>query len=396
MIAPLDGVVVVTLEQAVAAPLATRHLADAGARVIKIERVGEGDFARYYDDALGRGMSSWFLWLNRGKESIELDVKSDQGRATLDALLSRADVFVQNLAPGAIDRLGFPLDVLRERYPRLITCSVSGYGPDGPYRDRKAYDLLIQAEAGLVSLTGTPAEPAKAGLSVVDIAGGMYAYSNVLLALIRRATTGSNGHVEVSLFDALLEWLGHQITLTKQLHRLPRRAGARHATIAPYGPFPTQDGDVVIAVQNTNEWRRLCAALGVDETTRDDPRFSGNDDRVANAAELDRILAERTMTMTSDELVDRLERLELAWARMNDLFSVIEHPQLLARGRWRDVETPSGTFQALLPPVDVSGFEPQMRRVPSLGQDTDAIMSWLDENPPHTNHIGRHQPTGDQ
>ena len=377
MSGPLDGLVVVALEQAVAAPLATRHLADAGARVIKIERVGDGDFARHYDDAMGPGYASWFLWLNRGKESIELDLKSDAGVATLAELIGRADVLVQNLVPGALERMGLGIDTLRARHPRLVTCSVSGYGPDGPYRDRKAYDLLIQAEAGLVSLTGTPEEMAKAGLSVADVAGGMYAYSNVLLALLQRGIIGHGAHIEVSLFDALLEWLGHQVTFTSTLHRLPRRAGARHATIAPYGPFRCGDGtDVVIAVQNTREWRALSDAIGLHDIV-DDPRFGGNDDRVTNAAALDAAITIRTMAMTSDELIHRLEAAALAWGRVNDLFGVIDHPQLAARHRWIDVATPNGTYRALRPPTDITGIEPVVGSVPALGEHTESVLAWL-------------------
>lgn len=374
---PLTGLVVVALEQAVAAPFATRQLADAGARVIKIERVGEGDFARHYDDAMGAGFSSWFLWLNRGKESIEVDIKTPRGIEVLRALIDRADVVVQNLVPGALDRLGLGLDDMRRRNPRLVTCSVTGYGPDGPYRDRRAYDLLIQSEAGLVTLTGTPEQQAKAGLSVADIAGGMYAYSNVLLALLQRGITGVGAHVEVSLFDALLEWLGHQVTLTESLHRLPRRAGARHATIAPYGPFPCADGrDVVIAVQNTREWRALGEAIGLGDAV-DDPRFDGNDRRVANADALDALITQRTSSMTSVELIERLEAGSLAWARVNDLFAVLEHEQLRERQRWADVAAPGGSFRALRPPMDVTGFGVQMSAVPALGEHTAAVLEWL-------------------
>jgi crotonobetainyl-CoA:carnitine CoA-transferase CaiB-like acyl-CoA transferase len=377
MSGPLDGVVVVALEQAVAAPFATRQLADAGARVIKIERVGDGDFARHYDDAGGPGLASWFLWLNRGKESIELDLKSAEGRAVLAALIDRADVLVQNLAPGALERLGFDIPTLRARSPRLVTCSVTGYGNDGPYRDRKAYDLLIQCEAGLVSLTGSPDEPAKAGLSVADIAGGMYAYSNVLLALLQRGITGQGAHIEVSLFDALLEWLGHQVTFTKELGRLPRRAGARHATIAPYGPFPCADASsVVIAVQNTREWRLLCESLDLGSIV-DDPRFATNDLRVTHGSVLDARISERTSGLTSDELIERLEGVALAWGRVNDLFGVVEHPQLAARDRWASVTTPIGTISALRPPVDISGFTPPMGAVPALGEHTAAVLEWL-------------------
>ncbi len=387
MSGPLDGLVVVALEQAVAAPFATRQLADAGARVIKIERVGDDDFARHYDDAGGPGLASWFLWLNRGKESIELDLKSAEGRQVLGELIARADVFVQNLAPGAIDRLGFDIATVRARHPRLVTCSITGYGPDGPYRDRKAYDLLIQSEAGLVSLTGSPETPAKAGLSVADVAGGMYANSNVLLALLQRGITGAGAHIEVSLFDALLEWLGHQVTFTKELGRLPRRAGARHATIAPYGPFPcADDSDVVIAVQNTREWRTLCRALQL-ETIVDDPRFATNDQRVTNGAALDAHITERTSMLSSDDLIERLEHAELAWGRVNDLFDVVAHPQLTARNRWAPVVTPNGTISALRPPVDITGLEAAMGPVPSLGQHTDAVLEWL-RQPATESHQG--------
>ena len=381
MTRPLDGLVVVALEQAVAAPLATRHLADLGARVIKIERVGDGDFARHYDDANGPGFSSWFVWLNRGKESVALDIKSDEGKATLQRLLAVADVFVQNLAPGAIDRLGCSIERLRARNKRLISVSISGYGPDGPYRDRKAYDLLIQAEAGLVSLTGTPDHPAKAGLSVADVAGGMYAYSSTLAALLQRAATGAGSHVEVSLFDCLIEWLGHQTTMTRLLDRLPRRAGARHATIAPYGPFPCRDNrDVLIAVQNTREWRTLCNALEIPQLL-DDTRFDTNDSRVAHGDVLDELLATRTSTLDSADLIERLERASLAWARVNDLFDVNVHPQLTERDRLRRVGSPNGTFTAVLPPIDITGWEPAMGDVPGLGEHTTDVLAWLDQQP---------------
>jgi itaconate CoA-transferase len=378
-VGPLDGVVVVALEQAVAAPLATRHLADLGARVIKIERPGEGDFARHYDDSVGPGFSSWFVWLNRGKESVALDVKSSHGRTVLAKLLARADVFVHNLAPGAIDRLGFPIDELHQRHPGLITCSLSGYGPDGPYRDRKAYDLLIQSEAGLVSLTGTPQHPAKAGVSVADIAGGMYAYSGTLAALLRRSQTGLGSHVEVSLFDALCEWLSHQRTLSQMTGRLPKRAGARHATIAPYGAFRCGDGkDVVIAVQNTREWRRLCRSIDLPDLA-EDARFATNEQRVASP-ELDEVIAERLGQLTSDELIERLESASLAWGRVNDMHAVMAHPQLEARDRWVEVGTPEGPFPALRPPIDISGVDIPIGDAPGLGDHTEAVLAWLDES----------------
>lgn len=379
MTRPLDGIVVVALEQAVAAPFATRQLADLGARVIKIERVDGGDFARYYDDSLGTGLSSWFVWLNRSKESVALDIKSQPGRRRLHQLLRHADVFVQNLAPGAADRLGCSPAELREANPALITCSVSGYGPDGPYRDRKAYDLLIQSEAGLVSLTGSPEVQAKAGLSVADIAGGMYAYSGVLAALLQRGVTGRGAHVEVSLFDALLEWLSHQMTITQMLGQVPKRAGAAHATIAPYRPYRCLDGhDVVVAVQNTREWRRLCEALGMPEVA-DDPRFATNTARVAAAGQLDAVLGGRIAELASDDVIDRLERAELAWARINDMPAVLAHEQLVARDRWMEVATPGGAYRTLRSPVDIDGVQPVVGPVPEVGEHTDSVLAWLDE-----------------
>jgi itaconate CoA-transferase len=376
---PLDGLVVVALEQAVAVPFATRQLADLGARVIKIEREGVGDFARSYDDALADGYSSWFAWLNRGKQSITLDVKQDNDLRTLHRLIDRADVFLQNLAPGAADRLGCAPDVLRARNPKLITVSLSGYGPDGPYRDRKAYDLLIQAEAGMISLTGTADEPSKTGLSVADIAGGMYAYSNTLAALIQRGRTGEGAHIDVSLFDSLLEWLGHQTAYTRALDVLPRRAGARHATILPYGPYPCGDGqDVVVVVQNAREWVTFCNALDLAHLA-DDPRFNTNPQRLVNIAELDALLIDRLRAMTADQLIVRLEGAGLPWARLNDMRDVLAHPQLAARNRWQPVDTPVGPFTMLRPPLDISSIDVEMGTVPSIGQHTQAILSWLDE-----------------
>jgi itaconate CoA-transferase len=377
---PLEGIVVVSLEQAVAIPFATRQLADLGARVIKIERHGEGDFARRYDDAMGEGYSSWFVWLNRGKESISLDVKEAADLRTLHRLIDRADVFLQNLAPGAAHRLGCDPQIVRARNPTLITVSLSGYGPDGPYRDRKAYDLLIQAETGVVSLTGAPDQPAKVGLSVADISGGMYAYSNTLAALIQRGRTGVGSHVEVSLFDSLLEWLGHQTIYTRQFDRLPRRAGARHATVAPYGPFPCGDGqDVVLVVQNNREWATFCNALDLPDLV-DDARFNTNPQRVANNHELDALITERLTTMTAKFLIERIEAAGLPWAKVNDMRDVLAHPQLTARQRWHDVETPNGPFTMLRPPLDITGVEVEPGSVPSVGQHTAQILQWLDES----------------
>jgi len=376
---PLDGIVVVALEQAVAAPFATRQLADLGARVIKIERVDGGDFARHYDDSLGAGFSSWFVWLNRSKQSVALDVRSAPGRHRLHQLLGHADVFVQNLAPGAADRLGCSPTALHKANPRLVTCSVSGYGPDGPYRDRKAYDLLIQSEAGLVSLTGSPEHQAKAGLSVVDIAGAMYAYSGVLAALLQRASTGEGTHVEVSLFDCLLEWRSHQLTITEMLGQVPKRAGAAHATIAPYRPYRCADGrEVVVAVQNAREWDRLCKALDMPRLA-EEARFATNSARVSAGEELDAVLGGRIAEITSDDLIGRLERAELAWASINDMPAVLAHSQLAARDRWMDVVTPGGSYRALRSPIDISGAPAAVGPVPRLGAHTEEVLAWLDE-----------------
>ncbi len=378
MAGPLEGLVVVSLEQAVAIPFATRQLADLGARVIKIERAGEGDFARHYDHGIGPGLSSAFLWLNRGKESIELNVKSEAGRATLHRLVDRADVFLQNLAPGAVERLGCDAGGLRARNPRLITCWLSGYGPDGPYRDRKAYDLLIQAEAGLVSLTGTPDAPAKDGMSAADIAAGMYAYSSTLAALIQRGITGGGAHIQVNLFDCLLEWLGHQSTYARTIGQLPARAGARHATIAPYGPFTCANGSVVLlAVQNDRQWKALCDVLGAPELPAD-PRFASNPDRVAHVQELEALVSARTAAMAAEELIESLDAAGLPWGRLNDMRDVFEHPQLAARQRWQPVSTPHGSFPGLRSPVDITGVDITMGVVPSLGQHTDSVLAWLD------------------
>ena len=380
MTAPLDGLVVVTVEQALAAPLATRHLADLGARVIKVERPGDGDFARRYDDALGPGFSSWFVWLNRGKESVALDVKSDEGNRLLHRLVARADVFVQNLAPGAAARLGCEHDELRARHPGLVTCSISGYGDDGPYRDRRAYDLLVQAESGLLSLTGPPEEAAKAGVSVVDIAGGMYAYSGILAALLQRARTGTGSHVSVALFDAMVEWLSHQVIFTQARGEAPARSGAHHASIAPYGPYRCRDGnDVVIAVQNTREWGSLCSVLGLPELAQD-PRFATNELRVQAGESLRLLLGRRIGELTSAELVDLLEAGKLAWSQVNGMREVVDHPQLAARDRWIPAMGGIGGVggvRTVRPPVDITGVDRPIGAVPRLGEHTDAVLAWL-------------------
>jgi itaconate CoA-transferase len=373
---PLDGITVVALEQAVAAPFATRQLADLGARVIKIERPGAGDFARGYDRTT-RGQASYFVWLNRGKESLELDAKSAAGQAVLDALLARADVLVQNLAPGAADRLGLTADRLRDRYPLLISCSVSGYGPDGPYRSKKAYDLLVQCEAGLLSVTGTPEEPVKAGISVADIAAGMYAYTGVLTALYERERTGRGSSFEVAMLDALGEWMTQPVYYSVYGGSPIRRSGARHASIAPYGPYAAPGGQVFIGLQNDREWAVLCQRILHRPELIADARFRTNPDRLANDDELTVIIEDALKDVPADRLTELLDEAGIASARLRTPQEFADHPQLRARDRWREVDTPGGPVRALLPPVTVPGREAAMKPVPALGQHTAAILAEL-------------------
>jgi len=371
---PLEGLLVVALEQAVAAPFATRQLADLGARVIKIEREGTGDFARDYDRSV-LGQASYFVWLNRGKESVELDVKSTGGQAAMAALLARADVFVQNLAPGAAARLGLGAAELLARHPRLIYCSVSGYGPDGPYAGKKAYDLLVQCEAGLLSVTGTPEAPCKAGISVADIAAGMYAYSGVLTALYERERTGRGSSFEVSLLDALGEWMSQPYLYTVYGEAEVRRTGARHASISPYGPYQARGGEVFIGLQNEREWVVLCErVLGWPELAADE-RFATNPDRVKHDDELTEIIEGALGSMTPDEVVARLDAAGIASARLRTPAEFAAHPQLEARDRWREAGTPAGPVRALLPPVTVPGREAAMGAVPALGQHTESVLA---------------------
>jgi itaconate CoA-transferase len=370
---PLDGVTVVALEQAVAAPFATRQLADLGARVIKVERPGGGDFARGYDETV-KGMSSYFAWLNRGKESVTLDIKQPADRALLDALLDRADVFVQNLAPGAVQRLGLDAAALRARSPRLITCSISGYGPDGPYRTKKAYDLLVQCEAGLVSVTGTPDTPAKVGISVADIAAGMYAYSGILTALYERERTGTASGVEVAMLDALGEWMSQPYLYAFYGGAPPPRTGARHASISPYGPYRAGDGrQVFIGVQNEREWAVLCTELLGRPDLVSDPRFARNSSRVAHDTELRVLLEDALRHLGGDEVTARLDEVGIANARLRTMHEFAEHPQLAARDRWREADSPVGPVRSLLPPVTVAGREAAMGPIPDVGQHTDAV-----------------------
>jgi itaconate CoA-transferase len=374
---PLRGLLVVALEQAVAAPFATRQLADLGARVIKVERRGAGDFARGYDRSV-HGQSSYFVWLNRGKESLELDVKEPGDLAVLTALLARADVFVQNLAPGAAGRLGLGADGLRERHPALITCSVSGYGDQGPYRSKKAYDLLVQCEAGLLSVTGGPDAPAKAGISVADIAAGMYAFSGILTALYERERTGQGTTVDVSMLEALGEWMSQPVNFTVYGNHPARRTGARHTSISPYGPYTVAGGgQVFIGIQNEREWAVLCQQiLGRPELIADE-RFATNVDRVAHDTELTAIIEAALAGFPADELTGQLDQAGIANARLRTPQEFAGHPQLAARDRWREVGTPGGPVQALLPPVTVPGREPLMGPVPALGQHNEAIRAEL-------------------
>lgn len=370
---PLEGITVVALEQAVAAPFATRQLADLGARVLKVERPEVGDFARGYDETVN-GLSSHFLWLNRGKESVTLDIKNPEDRAVLDGMLAGADVFVQNLLPGAVDRLGLDEQTLRRRYPRLITCSISGYGSEGPYRTKKAYDLLIQCEAGFLSVTGTPDSPVKAGISIADISAGMYAYSGVLTALYERERTGKGTSFEVAMLDALGEWMSQPYLYTRYGGTPPPRSGARHASIAPYGPYRTGDGATIfMGVQNEREWAGLCRDVLGEPDLAADPRFLRNSRRVENDADLTVLLEAALAHLTAEQVSARLDEVGIANARLRTMAEFAEHPQLAARDRWRDVDTPAGPVRSLLPPVAVRGREAAMRAVPDVGEHTAAI-----------------------
>ena len=382
---PLSGIVVVALEQAVAVPFATRQLADLGARVIKIERPGPGDFARGYDTTV-LGQASYFVWLNRGKESVALDIKSPEGAEALAALLAGADVFLQNLGPGAAARLGLAADGLLARHPRLICGTVSGYGPDGPYAGKKAYDLLVQCETGVLSVTGTPDEPCKAGISVADIAAGMYAYTGVLTALYERERTGRGSSFEVSLFDALGEWMTQPYYYTVYGGTGPVRTGARHASISPYGPYAARGGQVFLGLQNDREWVVLCEqVLGRPELVTD-PRFATNPDRVVHDAELRAIIEGVFAALTPDEVAARLDQAGIANARLRTPAEFAAHPQLAARDRWREVDTPGGPVRTLLPPVTVPGREPAMGAVPAPGQHTDSILAEFLPGRTHHDH----------
>jgi itaconate CoA-transferase len=374
---PLTGVTVVTLEQAVAAPFATRQLADLGARVIKIERPDGGDFARAYD-ATVKGLSSHFVWLNRSKESLTLDLKQPAAADILHRLLERADVFVQNLAPGAAERLGAGSSTLRPRYPRLVVCNVSGYGATGPYASKKAYDLLVQSEVGLTSITGTTETPSRVGISIADIAAGMYAYSAVLTALLARKDTGTGSTVEVSLFDALAEWMSFPAYYTAYSGWELPRSGPNHPSIAPYGPFRSADGSqVYLAVQNAREWPRFCADVLQRAALADDERFRTNERRVVNRQALRAAIEEVFTRLSRDAIVERLGRAGIAYSRMNSVAEFIEHPQLTTRDRWQEIGSEAGPVRALKPPVLMDDVEPVMGAVPALGEHTLAILDEL-------------------
>ncbi|KVZ90268.1 CaiB/BaiF CoA transferase family protein [Burkholderia ubonensis] len=374
---PLEGVTVIALEHAIAAPFCSRQLADLGARVIKIERPNGGDFARAYDERVS-GMSSSFVWANRSKESLTLDLKQPVAHEVLMRLLAGADVFIQNLAPGAADRLGLDYETLSASFPDLIVCGISGYGPDGPYRDKKAYDLLIQSEAGLLSITGTPDSPAKAGCSIADIATGMYAYTNILSALLNRQRTGRGCRIDVSMLESMVEWMGFPMYYAIDGQPPPSRSGASHATIFPYGPFATGDGKtVILGLQHEREWKAFCSDVLDLPLLADDRRFASNSQRIEHRAELAALITETFSSLTAEELTARLDAAGIANAHLNDMQEVWTHPQLAARNRWASVSTEKGLVPVLLPPGADASSPPALRAVPSLGEHTDAILGEL-------------------
>lgn len=370
---PLHGITVIALEHAVSAPLCTRHLADYGARVIKVERP-EGDFARGYDESVN-GVSSYFVWLNRGKESVVLDLK--ESSEVLHRLLERADVLVQNLGPGASERLGVDYDSLKARYPRLIVADISGYGPGGPMTDKKAYDLLLQAEGGLLSVTGTGDELARCGVSIVDIAAGMYAFSGILMALLQRSRDGRGTSVSVSMLDAIAEWMSQPVLFGRYSGNAPSRSGASHPTIAPYGPHRTRDGEVMLGIQNDREWTRFCDSVLNQPSLATDERFARNSQRVANRADLTRIIESAFASLGTADVVAKLDAAEIANGRVNDVHGAASHEQLAARRRWTEIATENGSILALRPPIDLDGAHARMAGVPALGEHTEAVLAEL-------------------
>ncbi|TSD58828.1 CoA transferase [Variovorax sp. KBS0712] len=377
MTRPLDGITVISLEHAIAAPFCTRQLADLGARVIKVERRGGGDFARAYDERVN-GEASHFVWVNRSKESLTLDLKQPAALAVLQELVAGADVLVQNLAPGAAARMGLGAQVLQEKHPALIVCDISGYGEDGPYRDKKAYDLLIQSEAGFLSVTGTPDDPCKSGNSIADIAAGMYAYTGILAALMQRGKTGKGSHIDVSMLESLAEWMGYPMYYAYDGAPPPPRSAASHATIYPYGPFPAGDGGtVMLGLQNEREWRAFCDKVLLRPELASDPRFDSNARRNEHREALRALIVDTFGALSAAQVLERLDTAQIANARMNDMAGLWAHPQLQARERWRQVGSPAGDIPALLPAGRQSAFDYRMDPVPAVGQHTDAILRSL-------------------
>ncbi|MDP2240132.1 MAG: CaiB/BaiF CoA-transferase family protein [Burkholderiales bacterium] len=374
---PLEGITVVSLEQAVAAPFASRQLADLGARVIKIERPEVGDFARDYDRSV-KGQSAYFVWLNRSKESLTLDVKHPQAQEILGRLIAGADVFIQNLAPGAAKRLGLGADALRARHPRLIVCDISGYGDAGPYAHKKAYDLLVQSEAGVLSLTGTPEAPSKVGISITDIGTGLHAYAAILGALYQRERTGQGTRIEITMFEAMVEWMMHPLYYTHFGGKAPQRSGPDHATIVPYGKFRTGDGaSVMLGIQNEREWAIFCTQVLEQPALARDPRYDDNTKRNERRAEVTSLINEVFSNLTAEQAVMKLDVAGIANGRMNTPEEVWNHPQLAARDRWREVGSPAGVIPAPLPPASYSGFEARMDPVPAIGEHTEDILAGL-------------------
>ncbi|MBP0599541.1 CoA transferase [Herbaspirillum sp. LeCh32-8] len=374
---PLEGITVISLEHAIAAPFCTRQLADLGARVIKIERPGVGDFARGYDTRVN-GLSSHFVWTNRSKESLTLNLKDEDGKQIIAKLLEEADVLVQNLAPGAAAGLGLSAEVLHKKHPRLIVCDISGYGEDGPYRDKKAYDLLIQSEGGFLSVTGTRDDMAKAGCSIADIAAGMYAYSNILAALIKRGRDGKGSHIDLSMLEALTEWMSFPMYYAYQGASAPVRSGAEHATIYPYGPFTAGDGKtVMLGLQNEREWRVFCEVVLQDAALAGDERFNNNSRRHENRDALRALILTMFADMTAEQVVARLDEAQIANAHVSTMQDIWEHPQLAARKRWAEVGSPAGALPALLPPGANDTYDYRMDAIPALGQHTDSILAKL-------------------
>jgi len=372
---PLDGITVISLEHAIAAPFCTRQLADMGARVIKVERPKVGDFARGYDERV-RGMASHFVWTNRSKESLSLDLKHPQAQEVLQSLLAKADVLVQNLAPGAAARMGLGFDELHAKYPQLIVCDISGYGEGGPYETKKAYDLLIQSESGFISVTGSPESPSKAGCSMSDIAAGMYAYSGILNALLLRGKTGKGSHLDVSMLESTVEWMNFPLYYAFEGATPPPRAGAAHATIFPYGPFPVGDGsNVMLGLQNEREWRVFCEKVLLTPQLADDPAYASNSKRVQNREQLAALIKQAFSTMNIEQVTLRLEEAQIANARVNEMKDVWAHPQLAARNRWVEVDSPVGKLPALIPPGTNSAFKAKMQAIPALGEHTQAILA---------------------